>query len=126
MLDGRVTLQLPTRRTIGMHLAVTCSGDICNSSNAAPVVVLRYRGIRVGAVVTDAVARTRSQASGCWVGTTAATVSLALHVTVFRDVILMREAHSIRVWASPQVEVVTGTWSPTYRGGLGTQDVVLC
>lgn len=124
--DGLVTLKVPVARTAGLHFAVTCSGDFCNSSNAEPVVVLRYRGIAVGATVTDAVARTRQQASACWVGTTAATARFSLHVSVFPDTIFDRTSHSIRAWMSPQVAVVPGTWQSTYRGGLGTQDSVLC
>jgi hypothetical protein len=124
--DGRVTLKVPVARTKGLHFSVGCPGDVCNSSNAAPVVALRYRGLAVGATVTDAVARTRTQASGCWAGTTAATASFALHVTVFPDTILTRRAHSIRAWMSPQVAVVPGTWESTYHGGLGTQDSVIC
>jgi hypothetical protein len=60
------------------------------------------------------------------VGTTATAATFALHVTAFPDKILDRSAHSIRAWMSPQVAVVPGTWEPTYRGGLGTQDSVLC
>jgi hypothetical protein len=123
---GTVTLRVPVARTRGLHFSVGCPGDVCNSSNAAPVVVLRYRGIAVGATVTDAVAKSRTQASGCWVGTTSATATFALHVTVFPDTIFDRKAHSIRAWMSPQVAVLPGTWMPTYRGGLGTQDSVLC
>ena len=124
--DGQVTLNVPVARTRGLHFAVGCSGDVCNSSNAAPVVVLRYRGVAVGAVVTDAVARTRTEASACWAGTTSAAEAFTLDVSVFPDRILTRQAHSIRAWMSPQVEVVPGTWTATYRGGIGTQDVVLC
>ena len=72
--NGIVTLRIPVVRTRGLHFAVGCPGDVCNSSNAEPVVVIRYRGIAVGSTVTDAVARTRTQASGCWVGTRAARV----------------------------------------------------
>ncbi len=124
--DGRATLLVPVARTKGLHFSVGCPGDVCNSSNAAPVVVLRYRGIAVGASVTDAVAKSQTQASGCWVGTTSATATFALHVTVFPDTIFDRKAHSIRAWMSPQVAVLPGTWLSTYRGGLGTQDSLLC
>ena len=124
--DGRVTLRVPVKRTVGMHFSVNCAGDYCNANNAAPVVVLRYRGIAVGATVTDSVARNRPQASGCWVGTTSATATIALHVTTFPDTIYERKANSIRAWASPQVAVVPSTWETTYRGGLGTQDIWPC
>jgi len=124
--NGRVTLKIPVAKTRGLHFAVSCPGDVCNSSNAAPVVVMRYRGIAVGATVTDAVARTRAQASPCWAGTLSSRATFAMHVTVFPDQIFTRKAHSIRAWMSPQSEVVPSTWYDTYRGGLGTQDVVLC
>jgi hypothetical protein len=122
VVNGRVTLTIPVARTVGMHFSVSCPGDYCNASNAAPVVVLRYRGLAVGATVSDAVARTRPQASGCWVGTTSADSAIALTVTAFPDTIYERKAHSIRVWASPQLDVVPATWETTYRGGLGTQE----
>jgi len=124
--NGRVTLKVPVAKTRGLHFAVGCPGDTCNSSNAQPVVVMRYRGIAVGATVTDAVARTRTQASPCWAGSTSATAAFTLHVTAFPDQIFDRKAHSIRAWMSPQAAVVTGTWFDTYRGGLGTQDIVPC
>ena len=124
--NGTVTLRIPVARTKGLHFAVGCPGDVCNSSNAEPVVVIRYRGIAVGSTVTDAVARTRPQASGCLAGTTAATATFSPHVTAFPDTIFDRKAHSIRAWMSPQAAVVPGTWMSTYRGGLGTQDSVLC
>jgi hypothetical protein len=124
--SGRVTLTVPTRRTTGMHFAVTCGGDICNSNNAQPVVVLRYRDFPVGAIVEDGAAEQQTEASGCWAGTTSSTVRLHLSMTVFPDVIALRHAHSILVWASPQVAVVPGTWEATYHGGLGTQSEVLC
>ena len=124
--SGRVTLTVPTRRTTGMHFAVTCGGDICNSNNAQPVVVLRYRDYPVGAIVEDSAAEQQTEASGCWAGTTSSTVRLHLSMTVFPDIIALRHAHSILVWASPQVAVVPGTWEATYHGGLGTQSEVLC
>ena len=123
---GRVSLEVPVAKTRGLHFAVACPGDICNSSNAQPVVVMRYRGMAVGAAVRDAVAKDQAQASPCWAGTLSATAKFALHVTVFPDQVLDRKAHSIRAWMSPQAAVVPGTWYETYRGGLGTQDVVLC
>ena len=126
VIDGRVTLRIPVATTRGLHFAVTCPGDTCNSSNAQPVVVMRYRGIAVGAAVSDAVAKSQGQASPCWAGTLSASAALTLHVTAFPDQILDRKAHSIRAWMSPQSAVVPGTWYDTYRGGLGTQDVVLC
>jgi hypothetical protein len=49
-----------------------------------------------------------------------------MHVTVFPDTIFERKAHSISAWMSPQADVIAGTWLSTYRGGLGTQDSVLC
>jgi len=124
--NGRVTLKVPVAKTRGLHFAVSCPGDVCNSSNAQPVVVMRYRGIAVGATVTDAVAKSRTQASPCWAGSTSATATFALHVTAFPDQILDRKAQSIRAWMSPQAAVVPGTWYDTYRGGLGTQDSVPC
>ena len=126
VMNGRVTLRIPVAKTRGLHFAVACPGDLCNSSNAQPVVVMRYRGIAVGSAVGDAVAKNQDQASPCWAGTLSATAALAMHVTVFPDQIFDRKAHSIRAWMSPQAAVVPGTWYDTYRGGLGTQDVILC
>ena len=87
---------------------------------------MRYRGIAVGATVSGRGGKDAEQASACWAGTAAATATFTLHVTSSRTTIFDREAHSIRAWMSPQVAVVPGTWYDTYRGGLGTQDSVLC
>ena len=126
MRSGRVTLRVPTNLTRGLYFGVSCSGDVCNSSNAAPVVALRYPAYAPGTTVPDSGAKAQKQASACWAGTSVAAVTIPLTMTVFPDVILTRQAHSIRVWANPQVAVVPGTWLATYKGGLGTQAIIVC
>ena len=123
---GQATLRVPTAATNGMWFSLTCTGDICNSSNAMPVVALQYKAQAVGTSVTDTTAAAAHEASGCWVGTTDQQVSLPLTMTVFADTILGRKAHSIRVWANPQVATVDNTWLITWHGGLGTQAQLSC
>jgi hypothetical protein len=89
-------------------------------------VALKYPGKAVGDLVSDSQAKTQERASGCWIGTTAQRASLVFTRTVFPDEITLRLAHSIRVWANPQVGVIPNTWQDTYRGGLGTQNYWTC
>ena len=123
----QVTLAVPTKYTKGMYFTATCQTGQCNSSNAQPVVVLRYPNQPVGAMVGDAVAASQKTASMCWAGTTGSTASFSLTTTTFADKDLSgNPMTSMRIWASPQIDVVPGTDATTFHGGLGAQDFLHC
>jgi len=127
IVQGSAHLTVPTKYTSGMYFTMTCHTGLCNSSNAQPVVVLRYPDQALGAQVSDAIAGAEKTASMCWAGTTGSQAEFTLTTTVFADKdIAGNPSHSIRVWASPQVAVVAGTDSGTYAGGLGAQDFLHC
>ncbi|CAB4956259.1 unannotated protein [freshwater metagenome] len=127
VVNGKAELTVPTKYTSGMYFTMTCDTGLCNSSNAQPVVVLRYPDQAVGAQVSDAIAGAEKTASMCWAGTTDSRAGFSLTTTVFADEDMAgNPSHSIRVWASPQVDVVAGTDSTTYAGGLGAQSYLHC
>ncbi|MEI8057587.1 MAG: hypothetical protein WCI29_09285 [Actinomycetes bacterium] len=125
--SGQVSLTVPTKYTKGMYFTATCTTGQCNSSNAQPVVVMRYPDVAVGADVSDSVAAAEKSASMCWAGTTESSAMMALTTTTFAGKDAQgNPLQSMRIWASPQQEVVPGTDSNTYEGGLGAQNYLHC
>lgn len=123
---GVATVVMPTSWTRGTHFGVACTAPGACQAPASPVVALRYAGVPLGAELTWAQAQHHGSASACWAGTTRATARLVLTVRLTTTHAGMATVPWVVAWASPQVAVVPGTWEPTDRGGLATQDVVLC
>lgn len=80
--NGVVTMVVPTDKTPGLSFLI--DGPTREDINAAPVIVVQFKGIAPGTVVTRAQALAAKQASGCWAGTSAAFVSLTAQATVVR------------------------------------------
>jgi cytoskeletal protein RodZ len=123
--SGRAVLSVPLRQTRGMTFGLACP-DGCSTSNAQPVAALLYAGRAPGARVGAGAAASARSASACWAGTSAGTATLSLRLVEFADPSQPGTGRSVRLWADPGVAVVPGTAMDTWKGALGTQDVVLC
>jgi hypothetical protein len=65
---------VPTDDTPGMSFLVDAPGG--EAINAMPVLVTQYKGYRPGTVVTAAMAKSAKKGSGCWMGTSASSITL--------------------------------------------------
>jgi hypothetical protein len=72
--DGVAVMRVPTDDTPGMSFLVDGPGR--EAIDALPVLVVQYKGYAPGSVVTRAQAKAAKQASGCWLGTSASSVTL--------------------------------------------------
>lgn len=122
--DGTVSWSLPKSRTHGLSITVIAPWD--GGAGYVPTVVFRYAGEHVGDAVTNAVAKSKKHASGCWAGTSKAHVTLPITVV---------HANSTNPPGDPiktprAFTPVTERWEkPMYRawrGISGTQDAVYC
>ena len=72
--DGVAVMKVPTDDTPGMSFLVDGPGR--EDINAMPVLVVQYKGYAPGTVVTRAQAKAAKKGSGCWLGTSASSVTL--------------------------------------------------
>jgi hypothetical protein len=122
--DGSVSWTIRTMRTHDLSITVLAPWD--GGVGAEPTVAFRYNGTRPGDPVTNALARTKRRASGCWAGTARAAITLPITVA---------HAHATNPPGDPvrtprAFTSVTQRWEkPMYRawhGITGTQDAVYC
>lgn len=72
--DGVAVMKVPTDDTPGMSFLVEGPGPL--GIDAIPVLVVQYKGYAPGTVVTRAQAKAAKKASGCWLGTSASSITL--------------------------------------------------
>jgi hypothetical protein len=72
--DGVAVMKVPTDDTPGMSFLVEGPGPL--GIDAIPVLVVQYKGFAPGTVVTRAQAKAAKKASGCWLGTSASSITL--------------------------------------------------
>lgn len=122
--DGRVEFDVPTRHTHGLSASVRAPWE--GNIGAVTQVVFRYAHEQAGSTVDNAEARGKRRASGCWAGTTEKQVLLPLTVRKVRVTGVDGEpTTAARAW----IGTTTEWWKPmlhTYKGILGTQDVIFC
>lgn len=78
VVDGSVTITLPSARTAGMSVRVDAPWAAAESYDA--FVVWRYAGTAIGDRVSLTSARSKRRASGCWAGTVNEAVTLTIKV----------------------------------------------
>ena len=122
--NGVAVMRVPTDKTPGMSFRI--DGPRREDINAGPVIVTQYKGFAPGTVVTPAQARKAKQASGCWVGTSAASVTLEVRtMTVLMDKFPPDGPGKTRVttgWLVPTVKA-PGNFDPTFKGVIAVQDI---
>jgi hypothetical protein len=130
---GQVKFKVPTQRTHGMSMFLQAPWQ--TGGNSAPVAVVRYRNTTVGQTIPNRIARHKRYATGCWAGTSARRVTIAMRVVGFP----MRQNDgspgvSARVWFTrmhairPLASSYRGShrWVPSPRGFLSAQDYFSC
>ena len=80
--DGVAVMKVPTDDTPGMSFLVDGPGT--ENIDALPVLVTQYKGYAPGTVVTRAQAKAAKKASGCWLGTSASSVTLRARAMTVR------------------------------------------
>jgi hypothetical protein len=97
-----------------------------SSADFVPNIVTRYGRTHVGDVVTNAVARHKKRATGCWAGTSARRVSLDVRAVRYplRDV-AGHPGHSVRSWFQTTVASTLPMVAAT-KGAIGNQDAFYC
>lgn len=126
--NGRAAFRVPTARTRRLYFIVneTTIPGVTGGYGAAPIAVMRYKGIRAGRRVSAARAAKGRYATGCWAGTARARVVLNLRVDLFRGRDTAGNPAILpRLWFSPGHR----TWGPmnrAWRGTTGTQDAFYC
>jgi hypothetical protein len=122
--DGRVSFDVPTRRTHGLSASLMAPWE--GNTGAVTQIVFRYDHEQVGSTVDDREARGKRRASGCWAGTKDKQVLLPLTVRKARiPGVDGTPTTAARAW----IGTTEGWWRPmlrTFRGILGAQDVVFC
>lgn len=121
---GIARLRVPTRRTRGMSFEIRSRRDGNGSYN--PNAVVRYAGLPVGAAVSTEAAAAGGDAYGCWAGTRAKRIRLALRVDWFPTTsITGTPAETLRAYFSPGL-VEFGQAGTTWGGVLGNQQAWFC
>jgi hypothetical protein len=118
VVDGSVTITLPSARTAGMSVQVDPPWA---DSTSESYVAWRYAGTEIGDSVTMAEARTKSRATGCWAGTVNEAVTLKIKVR--------RVVHHGRLTAMAWAPVTESFVRPMQRvrsGVLVSGDVLAC
>jgi hypothetical protein len=80
--DGVAVMTVPTDDTPGMSFLVDGPGT--ENIDALPVLVVQYKGYAPGTVVTRAQAKAAKKGSGCWLGTSASSVTLRARAMTVR------------------------------------------
>lgn len=118
VIDGSVTITLPSARTAGMSVRVDTPWS---DSRADTYVAWRYGGAEIGDEVKFSEARTKSWASGCWAGTVNEAVTLKIKV---RRVSYFGRAAAI-AWA-PVTESYVRPTERVRLGVLARNEVLTC
>jgi hypothetical protein len=121
--DGVAVMRVPTWTTPGMSFRL--SGTTREDINAAPVVVVQYKGYKPGSVVTKAQARKAKRASGCWAGTSASRVTLRLRTMTVLMPSFPDETTTTRVktgWLVPTADA-PGNFGQATKGVIAVQDI---
>jgi hypothetical protein len=122
--DGRISFDIPTRRTHGLSASVSAPWE--GNVGAVTQIAFRYAHEAVGSTVDDREARSKGRASGCWAGTSEKQVLLPLVVRKTRITgVDGAPTTAARAWISTTTE----WWKPmlhAYKGILGAQDVIFC
>jgi hypothetical protein len=126
VIDDVVTFVVPRPHTHGLSVSVLAPWDNKPySTGYATMVAFRYAGEQPGSTIDYATARSKSHAFGCWAGISAAQVTLPV---VVRKVMVggtVGRTHGSIAYVPTQQE----SWGPrqdTWKGVLGTQDVLAC
>lgn len=120
--DGVAVMKVPTDDTPGMSFLVDGPGP--ESINALPVLVVQYRGFAPGTVVTRAQAKAAKKGSGCWLGTTASSITLRARATTVRLPTFPPDGTTtpvITAWLVPTAKAVGG-FDEVFNGVLATQN----
>ncbi len=120
--NGVAVMRVPTAKTPGMSFLI--SGPSLESINAAPVVVVQYKGYKPGSIVTKAQAKAAKQASGCWVGTSQSQVTLSVATATVLMPTFPPDGTKTRVtlgWLVPTAKA-PGNFGQTFKGVIATQD----
>jgi hypothetical protein len=122
--DGTASWNIPTSRTHGLSITVIAPWD--GGAGYVPTVAFRYAGERVGAPVTNAIAKRKHRASACWAGTTSDAATLPITVVHARSTNPPGDPiRTPRAFTS-----VTQDWETpmerAWHGISGTQDATYC
>jgi hypothetical protein len=119
---GVAVMEVPTDDTPGMSFLIDGPGK--EYIDALPVLVTQFRGYRPGTVVTRAQAKAAKKASGCWLGTSASSVTLRARAAT---VLLPRfppdgtTTPVTTAWLVPTAKAVGG-FDDVTKGVLATQN----
>ena len=119
---GVAIMKVPTDNTPGMSFLL--DGPTAAAIDAVPVLVTQYRGHRPGSVVTPAQAKAAKKASGCWVGTSAGSVTLTARATTVRLPAFPADGTATPVttaWLVPTAKAAGG-FDDVTKGVLATQN----
>ncbi|WP_310529608.1 hypothetical protein [Nocardioides sp.] len=120
VIDGSVTVNLPSARTAGMSVRVEPPW-LTTAVAADTFVAWRYAGTAIGARIGFKQARTKRRASGCWAGTVNEAVTLTVKV---RRVWFHARPGAI-AWA-PVTESTVPPMERVRDGVLVSDDVLAC
>jgi hypothetical protein len=121
--NGVAVMKVPTANTPGMSFLL--NGPSPERINALPVIVTQYQGFKPGSVVTPAQAKAAKKASGCWIGTSASSITLRARAMTVRFPTFPADGTTTAVktaWLVPTTDAVSG-FGPAIKGVLGTQNV---
>ncbi len=119
VLDGSVTITLPSARTAGMSVQV--DAPWASSRSYETFVAWRYSGTEIGDSVSFKDARAKKRASGCWSGTVNAAVTLRIKV---RRVSFLGQPAAI-AW-TPVTESFVKPMKRIRSGVLTSDDALAC
>jgi hypothetical protein len=120
---GVVSFRVLTRHTYGMSFEIR---PRWSSAGYIPNIVTRYGRTHAGDMVTNAVAKHKKFATGCWAGTSARRVSLDVRAVRFPlPDMLGHPGHSVRAWFKPTL-ASTLPMVRTTKGAIGNQDAFYC
>ena len=120
--DGVAVMKVPTDDTPGMSFLVDGPGP--DNIDARPVLVTQYKGYAPGTVVTRAQAKAAKKASGCWLGTSANSVTLRARGMTVQVPAFEPEGATTSVttaWLVPTANAVGG-FATVMKGVLATQN----
>lgn len=119
---GVAVMQVPTNDTAGMSFLLDGPGK--EYINALPVLVTQYRGYRPGTVVSPVQAKAAKKASGCWLGTSASSVTLRARAKTVLLPTFPPDGTTTPVktaWLVPTAKAVGG-FDDVTKGVLATQN----
>ncbi len=118
VVDGSVTITLPTARTSGMSVQVDPPWA---DSRSDSYVAWRYAGADIGDSVTLKQARSKTRASGCWAGTFNEAVTLKIKVRRIK-----RNGRTVAMARAPVTESFVRPMERVRSGVLVSGDVLAC